>query len=344
MTEHNQVCIDRILQRDLYRPLIITGDRVLRAVAPKKSLWPNGTTLKVCFLSGVHEKGDFVIRVANEWLEYANLKFEFSENPDAHIRIGFNANDGSWSAVGTDCLEENYFPKNERTMNFGWLDEGVVLHEFGHAIGLGHEHQNPEGGIQWNEPVVIEALKGPPNFWSEQVTRHNVINKYSFNHVVGTDFDQDSIMLYFFPAEWTLNNFSTHENEQLSKQDKVFIASEKAYPRTGKTQDDVIVDLDVNAKKLRTAKIGLPGEEDLFRFIVKDYGYHTIYTRGNTDLVMRLYGPDDRTKLVDEDDDSGQDFNARITGKLEPGEYLVQIRHANVKAGLGEYEIGVDSY
>ncbi|WP_437321271.1 matrixin family metalloprotease [Sorangium sp. So ce385] len=41
-------------------------------------------------------------------------------------------------------------------MNFGWLTlestqadvESVVLHEFGHALGLIHEHQHPENGIK----------------------------------------------------------------------------------------------------------------------------------------------------------------------------------------------------
>ena len=40
-------------------------------------------------------------------------------------------------------------PLNQATMNLGWQDEGVVLHEFGHTLGFIHEHQNPEGGIQW---------------------------------------------------------------------------------------------------------------------------------------------------------------------------------------------------
>ena len=48
-------------------------------------------------------------------------------------------------------------------MNYGWLtpesaqDEvrRVVLHEFGHALGLIHEHQNPKGGgIEWNRDAV----------------------------------------------------------------------------------------------------------------------------------------------------------------------------------------------
>jgi hypothetical protein len=38
-----------------------------------------------------------------------------------------------------------------------------VIHEFGHALGLIHEHQNPSGGIQWNKPVVCRYYEGPPN-------------------------------------------------------------------------------------------------------------------------------------------------------------------------------------
>ncbi len=63
-------------------------------------------------------------------------------------------------------------------MNLGFLDGGTAAHEFGHAIGLGHEHQNPAGGIQWNEPVVLQNLAGPPNNWDEATIRHNVLNKY----------------------------------------------------------------------------------------------------------------------------------------------------------------------
>ena len=34
----------------------------------------------------------------------------------------------------------------------------VILHEFGHALALVHEHQNSALSIQWNETAVIEEL------------------------------------------------------------------------------------------------------------------------------------------------------------------------------------------
>ena len=40
-------------------------------------------------------------------------------------------------------------------MNLGFVDRATVLHEFGHAIGLIHEHQSPfKGGFQWNREEV----------------------------------------------------------------------------------------------------------------------------------------------------------------------------------------------
>jgi len=44
--------------------------------------------------------------------------------------------------------------------------------------GLVHEHQNPAGGIQWNEAVVIREAAKSPNFWDEATTRHNNLRKY----------------------------------------------------------------------------------------------------------------------------------------------------------------------
>src|SRR3546814_5272957 len=85
---------------------------------------------------------------SSDLAQYANLEFEFVSSANAQVRIAFN-DDGAWSYVGTDALG---IPANQPTMNFGWLDQGVVQHEFGHMIGMIHEHQNPrDNPIQWDK-------------------------------------------------------------------------------------------------------------------------------------------------------------------------------------------------
>src|SRR3546814_1258342 len=76
-------------------------------------------------------------------------------------------------------------------MNFGWLDQGVVQHEFGHMIGMIHEHQNPrDNPIQWDKPAVNAALGGPPNNWDQDTIDHNMYTKYDVSQINGSEFDR----------------------------------------------------------------------------------------------------------------------------------------------------------
>ncbi len=198
--------------------------------------WANGRTLGVRFLDGSSTQTGKVIDHARVWSKYANISFDFNAGQNAEIRISFQADDGSWSAMGTDCLHRPTFPLNEPTMNFGWLRDNtddteyrrVVVHEFGHALGAIHEHQNPKGGIQWNVPLVLEQFSGPPNNWSEDEIRSNILDKYSLDQLNATKFDKKSIMLYFFPPE-LVGGLKLPENTDLSTQDKSWIA--KNYPK-----------------------------------------------------------------------------------------------------------------
>jgi len=111
-------------------------------------------TITATFVSprGTATQQEKVKKVVQEWYKYANLNFNFVTNRNATIRIAFEEDEGSWSYVGRD---NESIPKSQSTMNYGWVETGknltvedksVILHEFGHCIGLLHEHQSSRRG------------------------------------------------------------------------------------------------------------------------------------------------------------------------------------------------------
>ena len=166
-----------------------------------------------------------------------------------------------------------------------------------------------------------------------------MLYKYRCDQINGTEFDPDSIMLYSFPAEWTTNDVATHANDVLSGMDKEFIAGAKMYPKAQPGLPGA-VQLTVGAARL-SASIGKPGEEDLYRFRADKDGTYVIDTTGQTDIYMKLFGPNSPTALIEEDDDSGLGLNPRISASLLAGDYYVQVRHYDRSSGTGKYSIGV---
>ncbi len=221
------------------RPRLLSGASIhpvkMALLAGKK--WQPGRTLTVAFLDGSKTQQAKVIEKAQEWCRYANMKLKFNAGASPEIRISFQADPGSWSAIGTDCFVTEAFPKDQPTMNFGWLTDDtdeveyrrVVVHEFGHALGAIHEHQNPKGGIRWNLPAVYAHFSGPPNNWSKEEIDFNVVQKYSMDQLNASKFDIHSIMLYSFPPQLIAGGKGTPNNTDLSKGDKSFIA--KMYPK-----------------------------------------------------------------------------------------------------------------
>lgn len=205
-----------------------------KAAVLKDYRWEPGASISIRFLEGDSSLQERVCDVANTWTDVANLNFDFVDEGPTDVRIAFKQGNGSWSYIGTMCRQ---IPEPQPTMNYGWLtpdssdDEirRVVLHEFGHMIGLIHEHQNPKHGIQWNKPAVIKDLSGPPNNWNQATIDNNMFRFYPTTSVIATDVDADSIMMYPIPKSWTLDGFSAGLNSELTDTDKSLI--ESVYPR-----------------------------------------------------------------------------------------------------------------
>jgi hypothetical protein len=330
-----RICFDRILPQDLHRPHRMASTTRGRAIAPREKQWVNGSTIRVRFLEGTSEQRAQVQAIAPQWTQHANLKLVFTSDTAAEIRVAFDPGDGAWSYVGIDNLS---IPRDQPTLNLGWVDQAVILHEFGHMIGLAHEHQNPAGGIQWNEAAVLADLAGPPNYWDEATTRHNVLRKYEANQIHGTSFDERSIMLYAFPGSWTRNlPGGTRENSEISPLDKEFIGGPRMYPGAAPPAERAT---DLPVWTPAAAAIGRAGEEDLYRFLVTEPGTYLLETHGATDVFLALFGPNNVTRLIAQDDDAGEGNNSLVRANLSPGEYFATVRHYN-RVSTGPYEITV---
>jgi len=199
-------------------------------VGTRARLWDVGSTLKVRFLDGSTALHSKVEDAAVQWLEYANLKFEFGDDKKAQLRISFKQ-DGDWAFLAKDGLD---VPALAPNVNFGSLTDAssredvelVVLHEFGHVLGLQHEHSNPASTLKWDRPAVYKFFAAPPNYWSRVEVDQHVFAIWPPGYFpIHKVFDRQSIMMYEMQAEFFADKKAIVRNGQLSELDKQFVAA-----------------------------------------------------------------------------------------------------------------------
>ncbi len=194
--------------------------------------WANGSTITVKFLSGSSDLRSRVIYHAREWTRFANVRFQVVTSGPADIRVAFTQNGSSWSMVGSGSARAN---QQKPSMNFGWLTDRTpeyevrrtVLHEFGHALGLLHEHQNPAGGIPWDEAAVYAHYLKTQG-WNRKTTYDNVIGTANRNDTQYSVHDRASIMHYPVDGRLTKGRYEVGMNNELSAIDRLYIA--RMYP------------------------------------------------------------------------------------------------------------------
>lgn len=183
----------------------------LEGLVQRFLLWPSGK-ITVCFMDGVPEQWHKVVSVANEWTAGTTVHFDFANTDEAlacgsknvaDIRVRLRGR-ASWSEVGTKA---KYIPPEYPTMQLSGVsfdaaiqsaERRTILHEFGHALGFEHEHQNVNGGCQeeFNWEYLYSTLGS-----KEQVDRNmaQIGKGTSITGVYASQFDRESIMIYSLP-------------------------------------------------------------------------------------------------------------------------------------------------
>lgn len=243
--------------------------------------WSPGQKVTVAFFGGGPTLYANIEAAAREWTQgdRANLQLEFRDpttqnfrqwSPSdvtftANIRVSFDQ-EGYWSYVGTDSINEAVVKPGESSLNLQSFNvelpmdwRAVVRHEFGHALGFYHEHQHPDDpcDFRWEDdagyvatvdrigqyivdrqgrrPGVYTVLGGPPNNWPRWKVDANLRSLTSSRMLDTSPFDNSSIMKYVFPSWMFVEGQSSHcfsarENEELSPGD--IAAARRAYPRS----------------------------------------------------------------------------------------------------------------
>ncbi|MDX2046825.1 MAG: M12 family metallopeptidase [Chitinophagaceae bacterium] len=204
-----------------------------RGMADKDKRWEVGKVIYVKFLEGTAFMQNKVMGHVREWEKYANIKFQVVESGNAQLRVGFDMNDGHWSKLGTDAL---YVPQNEKTINLALNDSSAeweyrrrATHEFGHALGLLHEHYSPLSGINWNKRAVYKLYVDTLG-WDSSAVDYNLFIPMNESYTNGTSYDPQSIMHYPIDSYLTTNGFGIGWNLSISEGDKTLIG--KLYPKT----------------------------------------------------------------------------------------------------------------
>jgi hypothetical protein len=214
--------------------------------------WTPGQVVRVAFLGGSPELYQAIEEATRPISETANLALDFRQGDSyrtwseqdtqysAEIRISFDRS-GYFSLVGTDSIDPNIglplLPvggaPHQRSLNLGGFNvsrpagwEGTTRHEFLHALGVHHEHQNMRGPCQaafrWEDdlgyqltrderggyvtddnglrPGIYTYLSGYPNGWSRTMVDANLRTPGDSRALVAGPFDPSSVMLYRFPA------------------------------------------------------------------------------------------------------------------------------------------------
>lgn len=157
---------------------------------------PHKSELKASFLTGTTKQHQLVRNLIEKHYHAIPMRIRFKFVDSWHsfdIRVTFSNSGTSKSYVGTDALKHG---SNEATMTHQMNQSELkvqadVLHEFGHVLGLLHEHKHQDFHPRWN----LEHIRRNYDYDNEANMRRQYEKTGS---VIGepTAYDLKSIMHY----------------------------------------------------------------------------------------------------------------------------------------------------
>ena len=104
----------------------------------------------------------------------------------------------SWSKLGSDAQTVNH-DKPTLVLKLNDMDyyniRATIVHEFGHALGLGHEHQHPEYWRNIKKFLSISNMKADLNV-KDEVFDYQWTNNNPEQDALMSEYDEESVMHY----------------------------------------------------------------------------------------------------------------------------------------------------
>lgn len=169
-------------------------------VYERTPLW-NQKTIYFYFLDGTAAQKQLVKKHASIWEKYSGIQFVFSdkklipETEEKYYKITFkgNSNQSHTGAV-------NGTIKFGRLVQDELVNMEIIQHEFGHMLGLSHEHQRFDRPVSLNSKDLVRACKLRQNqsqAWCQSnfsnITRGEVFIQSGYDLLSVMHYDMESI-------------------------------------------------------------------------------------------------------------------------------------------------------
>jgi hypothetical protein len=219
-------------------------DNANGALLDKATIWQQGSVGYV--------RINFNTRINDAW-SYTGSMNNMIAKSDPTMDFGFlDPPLGSFTYKGNTYSNFNNLNHRNGCYSDGtcpadWLPGAVILHEFMHVLGGVHEHQNNQNSpLHFNTEAIYDYYCGGPgirNSSCEEDANVQVLSGYTcYNPGTGkqntlcysySDFDKDSILLYYMDNSWIAPGYSnpTKFNYRLSATDKAWLKD--MYPMNG---------------------------------------------------------------------------------------------------------------